>query len=89
MKILSKTFISANLVITHEGNAEGASCYFPFKAYGQTHYECTRLMKDGVGMYDFYWCSTTPDYSVNKTWGKCPGNKIQCTDKTMLDVNGL
>ena len=56
------------LTYTTGGNAKGAFCQFPFRYKGRAYYECTR--RDNRKS----WCSTTPDYDTDQTWGVCSGS---------------
>lgn len=56
------------VVKTRFGNAEGASCHFPFQFEGKTYSSCTTVgRKDGLP-----WCSITADYDQDKKYGFCP-----------------
>lgn len=60
--------LSRTVVKTRFGNAEGASCHFPFQFEGKTYSSCTTVgRKDGLP-----WCSTTADYDQDKKYGFCP-----------------
>ncbi|CAM4532936.1 unnamed protein product [Leuciscus chuanchicus] len=50
------------------GNSFGKPCQFPFKYDSKWYAECTvEGRSDGQ-----LWCSTEPDYTVEKKWGFCP-----------------
>uniref|UniRef100_H2ZQ62 Fibronectin type-II domain-containing protein n=1 Tax=Ciona savignyi TaxID=51511 RepID=H2ZQ62_CIOSA len=55
---------------TDGGNANGASCSFPFIFNGNSYSECTT-----VGRSDYRkWCSTTPNYDTDGKYGFCQGD---------------
>ncbi|KAF6131555.1 mannose receptor C-type 1 [Phyllostomus discolor] len=50
------------------GNANGASCVFPFKFENKWYADCT-----SVGSSDgWLWCGTTANYDMDKLYGYCP-----------------
>ncbi len=55
--------------MTEGGTAQGAYCYFPFKAQGITFTECTRELTTSNRL----WCATTYDYDTDQLWGYCAG----------------
>ena len=64
--IIILKFANFSADITEGGNANGASCVFPFTFNGASFTECTDLENRGVK-----WCSTTPNYDANRQWGRC------------------
>jgi hypothetical protein len=55
---------------TEGGNANGASCVFPFTYQGKTYDSC---INDNNGCE--MWCGTTANYDTDKKWGNCKGGK--------------
>lgn len=56
------------VVKTRYGNANGASCHFPFVFEGRSYSRCiTEGRTDGMP-----WCATTASYDADKTYGFCP-----------------
>ena len=53
---------------TIEGNANGATCQFPFIYKDVLYYQC--IGNDHKGRL---WCSTTYNYDVDQKWGNCAG----------------
>ena len=53
------------LVDTYGGNADGATCVFPFHYNGTWHAECTKRNHDRL------WCATTANYDIHHKWGNC------------------
>uniref|UniRef100_A0A8C3X197 Macrophage mannose receptor 1 n=1 Tax=Catagonus wagneri TaxID=51154 RepID=A0A8C3X197_9CETA len=50
------------------GNANGATCAFPFKFENKWYADCTTAGRsDG-----WLWCGTTTDYDTDKLFGYCP-----------------
>ncbi|EHH64595.1 macrophage mannose receptor 1 [Macaca nemestrina] len=50
------------------GNANGATCAFPFKFENKWYADCTSAGRsDG-----WLWCGTTTDYDTDKLFGYCP-----------------
>nr|XP_054362403.1 macrophage mannose receptor 1 [Mirounga angustirostris] len=50
------------------GNANGATCTFPFKFENKWYADCTSAGRsDG-----WLWCGTTADYDADKLFGYCP-----------------
>ncbi|KAH0619378.1 hypothetical protein JD844_019427 [Phrynosoma platyrhinos] len=59
------------VVKTYYGNANGASCHFPFVFEGQSYSTCTTAgRQDGLT-----WCATTANYDQDKTYGFCPNER--------------
>ncbi|KAF4023228.1 hypothetical protein G4228_015619 [Cervus hanglu yarkandensis] len=53
---------------TLRGNANGATCAFPFKFENKWYGECTTAGRsDG-----WLWCGTTTDYDTDRLFGYCP-----------------
>lgn len=53
---------------TLKGNANGATCAFPFKFENKWYGDCTSAGRsDG-----WLWCGTTRDYDTDKLFGYCP-----------------
>ena len=53
---------------TDGGNANGASCQFPFIYKDILYYQCVTLDHRGRP-----WCATTYNYDTDQTWGNCAG----------------
>lgn len=56
------------LTYTTGGNANGATCIFPFLYEGTARYQCIDTNNGGV-----LWCGTTPSYDRDRIWGNCAG----------------
>ena len=54
-------------VDTHDGNARGACCMFPFTFRGKEYHSCT---SDGVTLKG-KWCATTGNFTRDNKWGLC------------------
>lgn len=54
-------------VDTHDGNARGACCVFPFTDRGKEYHSCK---SDGVGLKT-KWCATTGNFTRDNKWGLC------------------
>ena len=54
-------------VLTYDGNSGGDVCHFPFIYKSETYEQCIDAESDVP------WCSTTPHYDNDVTWGKCTG----------------
>uniref|UniRef100_A0A8B9EME4 Matrix metallopeptidase 9 n=1 Tax=Anser cygnoides TaxID=8845 RepID=A0A8B9EME4_ANSCY len=60
------------VVKTRYGNANGASCHFPFVFEGRSYSRCiTEGRTDGMP-----WCATTASYDADKTYGFCPSELL-------------
>lgn len=59
------------MVKTHYGNAQGASCHFPFVFEGKSYSSCTADGRtDGLT-----WCATTASYDQDRLYGFCPSER--------------
>ena len=56
--------------VTHDGNAGGACCHFPFVYRDSVYDRCTKSLRDNR-----IWCATTVDYDRDGQWGYCQGKK--------------
>uniref|UniRef100_A0A8C1CRR2 Matrix metalloproteinase-9 n=1 Tax=Cyprinus carpio carpio TaxID=630221 RepID=A0A8C1CRR2_CYPCA len=66
------TLGSGPVIKTSYGNAEGATCHFPFLFEGQSYSTCTTEGRtDGLP-----WCATTADYDKDKIFGFCPSELL-------------
>lgn len=64
----AERLLSRAVVKTRYGNANGASCHFPFVFEGRSYSRCiTEGRTDGMP-----WCATTASYDADKTYGFCP-----------------
>ncbi|XP_071968104.1 matrix metalloproteinase-9 [Engystomops pustulosus] len=64
------------VVKTRFGNADGATCHFPFVFDGQEYNSCT-----SNGRSDGHiWCSTTPNFDVDQKFGFCPSELLYTFD---------
>ena len=68
--LLSRLCTAGCYIPTTGGNADGASCVFPFVYRGNTYQECTTINNQNT-----LWCSITTFYDVDKRWGNCLGRK--------------
>uniref|UniRef100_S4RCQ8 72 kDa type IV collagenase n=1 Tax=Petromyzon marinus TaxID=7757 RepID=S4RCQ8_PETMA len=60
------------VIKTRFGNAEGATCHFPFLFEGVEYTGCTaKGRKDGM-----LWCSTTADFDTDAKYGFCPSESL-------------
>ncbi|XP_068768436.1 matrix metalloproteinase-9 [Struthio camelus] len=60
------------VVKTRYGNADGASCHFPFVFEGRSYSRCiTEGRTDGLP-----WCATTANYDQDKKYGFCPSELL-------------
>lgn len=59
------------VVKTHFGNANGATCHFPFSFEGKSYSTCTTQGRTD----NLPWCSTTADYDKDKKYGFCPSER--------------
>ncbi|KAJ6655560.1 hypothetical protein lerEdw1_005031 [Lerista edwardsae] len=60
------------VVKTYYGNAQGASCHFPFVFEGESYSSCTADGRtDGLT-----WCATTADYDRDRLYGFCPSELL-------------
>uniref|UniRef100_A0A669D5L0 Matrix metalloproteinase-9 n=1 Tax=Oreochromis niloticus TaxID=8128 RepID=A0A669D5L0_ORENI len=59
------------VVKTRFGNANGATCHFPFSFGGKSYSTCTTEGRTD----NLPWCSTTADYDKDKKYGFCPSER--------------
>ncbi|XP_063003578.1 matrix metalloproteinase-9 [Elgaria multicarinata webbii] len=60
------------VVKTYYGNADGASCHFPFVFEGRSYSTCTAEgREDGLP-----WCATTASFDQDKLFGFCPSELL-------------
>uniref|UniRef100_A0AAX7U958 Matrix metalloproteinase-9 n=1 Tax=Astatotilapia calliptera TaxID=8154 RepID=A0AAX7U958_ASTCA len=64
------------VVKTHFGNANGATCHFPFSFEGKSYSTCTTQGRTD----NLPWCSTTADYDKDKKYGFCPSELLYTFD---------
>lgn len=56
---------------TYYGNADGATCHFPFTFEGKSYTSCTTEGRTD----NLPWCATTADYNKDKKYGFCPSER--------------
>lgn len=64
------------VVKTRFGNANGATCHFPFSFGGKSYSTCTTEGRTD----NLPWCSTTADYDKDKKYGFCPSELLYTFD---------
>ena len=64
-------FQTSIALATCEGNAENATCAFPFTFEGLSWNQCTYKGRGGRP-----WCSTTSDYDTDKKYGYCDCSNV-------------
>ncbi|KAJ7332304.1 hypothetical protein JRQ81_014484 [Phrynocephalus forsythii] len=60
------------VVKTYYGNANGASCHFPFTFEGRSYSTCTTEGRED----QLPWCATTPNFDQDKMYGFCPSELL-------------
>ena len=65
---------------TSGGNANGATCQFPFIYKDVLYYQCTGADHKGK-----QWCATTYNYDLDEKWGNCAGTEISLLNNTKVD----